>query len=530
MMDRRSFPDDTASGGFGEALATPPTPMLRLVRRPAQRLGNSMVDPAGRTLTGPAGSATLEPRMAQVLLALADAAGAVVTRDRLIADCWAGQVVGDDSINRAIAGVRRAGREAGADFTIITVAKAGYRLSVPSPEAPVTARVVPRRQVLFAGMAGAAALTGWWAWDRDDPAVGALIANGRAALRDELPDDAAQGVGFLTEAVARAPDNAEAWGMLALALTNAAEYAPVSKIAAVVRRCETAARRALAIDPDQPDARGALVLIRPTFGDWLGSEQRLRSFLATAPASAPATAIAWSALAMLMQGVGRCGEAVRCSRRAVAIDPLSPVFQYRLAYQLWSTGRTGDADRAIDRALQLWPRHPAVWYARLVLFGTTGRVRPALAMLDEPDGTTRPQAFAMWRRALLALDDGGSRATEAAAAEVLAGAGRGSGGAVNAILLLAALGSAQDALNVAEGYLLRRGPLIGTLGYAPDQPRVNDQRWRKTMMLWLPVTDPVRALPGFEPLVRDLGMAAYWRAAGVRPDYLSRPMQGSTTS
>jgi hypothetical protein len=41
-----------------------------------------------------------------------------------------------------------------------------------------------------------------------------------------------------------------------------------------------------------------------------------------------------------------------------------------------------------------------------------------------------------------------------------------------------------------------------------------------TQFLFLPSMGEVRAHPRFEGLMRDSGMAAYWRASGHRPDHL----------
>ena len=71
----------------------------------------------------------VEPRIMQVLLALARAAGEIVTRDQLIADCWQGRVVGEDAINRVISRLRQAGRQIGDGvFRIETVTHGGYRM------------------------------------------------------------------------------------------------------------------------------------------------------------------------------------------------------------------------------------------------------------------------------------------------------------------------------------------------------------------------------------------------------------------
>ena len=67
------------------------------------RLGDLQVRPAVRGLAGPGGTETLEPRVMQVLVALARAGGEVVSRDGLIASCWEGRIVGEDAIQRCIA-------------------------------------------------------------------------------------------------------------------------------------------------------------------------------------------------------------------------------------------------------------------------------------------------------------------------------------------------------------------------------------------------------------------------------------------
>jgi Tol biopolymer transport system component len=83
----------------------------------------------------------------QVLVALAQARDAVVSRDDLIARCWEGRIVGEDAINRAIGRLRRLS-EATGSFTIETIARVGYRLRAPSPgvaapPAPAAASAAP---------------------------------------------------------------------------------------------------------------------------------------------------------------------------------------------------------------------------------------------------------------------------------------------------------------------------------------------------------------------------------------------------
>jgi TolB-like protein/DNA-binding winged helix-turn-helix (wHTH) protein len=91
-------------------------------------LGEIEVRPSTRELLSRKQREVLEPRVMQVLVALARRRGEVVSRDDLIAWCWSGRVVGEDAINRCISIIRRIARTHG-EFSVQTVARVGYRLS-----------------------------------------------------------------------------------------------------------------------------------------------------------------------------------------------------------------------------------------------------------------------------------------------------------------------------------------------------------------------------------------------------------------
>src|SRR3982750_4531860 len=97
-------------------------------------LGGVIVSPSTRALRGPDGTEDIEPRVMQVLVVLAEAAGQVVTRETLFNRCWGGVYVGDDSLNRAVAAVRRAVETVGGRFQVETIPRTGYRLVVPKGE------------------------------------------------------------------------------------------------------------------------------------------------------------------------------------------------------------------------------------------------------------------------------------------------------------------------------------------------------------------------------------------------------------
>lgn len=80
---------------------------LDLAGEPDFAIGALAVRPSACEVEAAGEVHKLEPRVMQVLVALARAKGAVVSRDDLIQTCWGGVVVGDDAINRVLGKVRR---------------------------------------------------------------------------------------------------------------------------------------------------------------------------------------------------------------------------------------------------------------------------------------------------------------------------------------------------------------------------------------------------------------------------------------
>jgi DNA-binding winged helix-turn-helix (wHTH) protein/tetratricopeptide (TPR) repeat protein len=515
---------DLAKHPTGEPLLT----TGELAAREDFTLGGVIVSPSTRALRGPLGSVDLEPRVMQVLVVLADAAGQVVTRETLFNRCWGGVYVGDDSLNRAVAAVRRAVAAVGGRFEIDTIPRTGYLLKVPQgdgtdaesrqPDEGRDGRLSRRGALVAGGAVAALSAAGLWlaTRDRGDPRATALIAKGRQAMLASMPDSDSQATRYLREAVRLDPDNAEAWGLLSLVLRDAAEEAPVDGVSKAVMETQTAANRALALDPKEPNARTALVTVRPEFGRWADTEDGLRAILRDTPNCVPAL----SYLVIILQSVGRARESFDLNEKALALEPLSPVHLFRRGVKLWILGDTAAADLAIDRALQLWPRQPAVWHGRLMIFAFTGRADAGLALVNDVASRPAlpPEFFDNWRVSLQALATRSPRDIAAARNMNLAAAPKNPSFAVWAMMALSALGELDAAFTVADGTLLRRGPLIGTLAAGKGQLGVNDQYWRRTMNLFTPATAAMRADPRFRALCEGMGMMAYWRKRGIWPD------------
>lgn len=109
---------------------------IDLAREADFQIGAMHVRPSHREVRLAGAPTTLEPRVMQVLIALARSAGEVVSKWDLIQSCWEGRSVGDDAINRCVAGVRRL--EDAGGIKVTTIHRVGYRLTETSePVQPI---------------------------------------------------------------------------------------------------------------------------------------------------------------------------------------------------------------------------------------------------------------------------------------------------------------------------------------------------------------------------------------------------------
>ncbi len=134
---------------------------IDLARQTDFALGRLTIRPSICEVTAGSRSIRLEPRVMQVLVALARARGAVVSRDDLIASCWGGRIVGEDAINRCIARLRRLFEATGSGVSISTFSKVGYRLDLAGDETGglLSAQSTRGRRASWALILAVAALT-----------------------------------------------------------------------------------------------------------------------------------------------------------------------------------------------------------------------------------------------------------------------------------------------------------------------------------------------------------------------------------
>jgi hypothetical protein len=456
-------------------------------------LGGLRIRPGIRTLEGPAARLTVEPLVMRLLVQLSRRAGEVVTRHEILENCWGSATVGDDSLNRVVAALRRALAQAGGELAVIdTVPRAGYLL-----------RLSP----------GPAASPG----GRPPPYVQRAIEEGLASIRLGLPEPDHLRLEVLRRAAASEPRNARVWGMLALLCRHAAEYAEPPAASPFLAECEQSADRALSLAPGQEEARAALATVAPLFGRWLEAREQLTAIL-----DGGASFVAAHELAIVEMATGRARAAKSIVDGLLQRDPLAACLHYKSIYQTWSVGDLTAMDHVADRASQLWPLHPAVWTARFWTLAFTGRVHAALRMLNE--GTRPhlpPPALGLLRTLARAGAEDDPAGRDAAVEACRRAARTGPTLAVTSLFGLGLLGRVDQQLEVAKAYFLREGPAPVPVSHARDEPSINDQHRRVTQILFTPACAGLRAHPEFSALCDRVGLAAYWRAARLTPDFLA---------
>lgn len=477
----------------------------------------------------------------QVLVAMAQAPGATISRDELVERCWDGRIVGDNAVHRAISRLRLLGEDFGGAFTIETVPRIGYRLEAATdadPTPPASAdpasrfdaaddsapskKKGPDRRMLVGAIAGTALALGgtgiWWR-GRRSRAMTDLLAQGDEAMRVGLPADSLRAVDLYRQAADADTASALAWGRHALACAICADFVPPARTAGLVADANLSARRALTIDRDQADARGSMAILPPYFGDWQAAEQRMNQVLDRHPRHLRTR----DARAFLLGAVGRIRESALDRLTLIDHNPVDAGYMFRMIYGYWFLDRTGDADRLADRLLQSWPAHPGAWFARMWVLIFTGRADRALAHLE--DAAFRPalpEAMVTGLRlALQAMVTRRPGDIAAAVDDIRQSFIESPTAAINALMILNGLDAIDEAFAVADAYLLETGPLIARLNWRPGDPQINDHGRRKTNMLFTPACAPMRADPRFLELTDRIGLSGYWQRLAVTPDFLA---------
>ena len=501
-----------------------------LAHEPPFALGTVSVEPATRQISRDGCHQTLEPRVMQVLVALARAKEAIVTRDELTQWCWEGRIVGEDAINRALSRIRAVAAGIGERrFRVETITKVGYRLLV-EPAPPVGDCLASpslqegfrhgdySRRALIGGAALVAASIGVVAWRhaptgyRPTPEALALYRMGVAARSQGLVATSDQATSYFRQAIRADPAFADAWGALSRQLANGLSGKTDRTIAGAADEATSAARRALALDPRQIDALGTLTLVQARYRRWASYERSLRRFLDDHGDYRPALI----ELAMLYADVARWDQSIAILQRIRTSSPLLPGPSNLLCLALWSAGRNEEAEIESVRAMERWPRFHGMWFTRMLLLTYGGDPERALAFAAnrdvQPSGASAEHVIEKRIATARALISGEAARIADVRSTLLDGVDEEILNAPQAVRFLGAIGDKTTVFELLDAYFRRRGPYAreAMTPIGPMAPIMTD-------FLFHPTSRIMWDDPRFAALTRDIGLDEYWRSAGFVP-------------
>jgi len=214
------------------------------------------------------------------------------------------------------------------------------------------------------------------ACDGEDPEAYRAWLRGQYQMGRPSPERARRAVAQFQQALERDPACARAYAGLAYAYRALAVVADAEP-RVVFPLAQAAVDRALALDPELAEAHVARGWIQLWYDwDWDGAEAAFRRALELDPGLAEAH----FGLGNLYMHTGRMEQAREAMRQALALDPLSPLFN---AIGGWAIAHAGQPNQHLDRALELDPDYFLARIMRAVARQRGGDAQGALADLEQ---------------------------------------------------------------------------------------------------------------------------------------------------
>jgi len=320
-----------------------------------------------------------------------------------------------------------------------------------------------------------------------DPEAYELYLQGQFFWNRRAPGDEERAGRHFRRAVDIDPQFARAWVGLAGVYWVQADYSDRGR--ATLKRMGEALDRALAIDPELPEAHARATAYHMAVGnERLRQEhwQKARE-LGLEPGRENWLVLNYSAYYAVRRGEYK--RALRIVERVLEIDPLSAVAHANHGYHLMAAGRFDEAMAAFDKSVELNPAMEAEHdIPRTFILALTGRHEAAIARARAwPDGPDRDQVLAKSNYALGRKD----------AAE-------------NAVNRLRARPGGDAAIRLAEVAACRGQPDAAFDWLAKFNQRVTENENRMFLLPWedrvrmSPWLRPLRDDPRWEPMIESL--------------------------
>src|SRR5437764_1377413 len=308
-----------------------------------------------------------------------------------------------------------------------------------------------------------------------------LYLKGRVLWGKRGGDNIRQAIGFYEQAIVRDPNYAPAYAALAEAYVILPIYTDASAREAYAK-AKAAALKALQLDDKLAEAHNALAMVLFLYLDIAGSIPEFQRAIALNPNYA--TAHHWYGFDPL-PALGRVDEAIAESKRAVELDPLSPVINSDLGSNLMVARRYDEAIVQLRKTLEMDPTFSLAHGALGEALQFKGDLPGAIAEYTKAQELGADPSFRVLMAAAKAQSGDKDAAVRMLAELEEASRNREIPGAQRAVLYLS-LGNRTEAIRCLEQSVADHDS--------------QDVAWIKVYPKW----DPLRGDPRFEALVQKV--------------------------
>ncbi len=301
-----------------------------------------------------------------------------------------------------------------------------------------------------------------------------LYWRGRYFRSQRTPEGVLKSLDLFEQAIRRDADYAPAYSALADSYSMCAFHG-LTPMSDAMPKARAAADKALALDPNLPEAHGVSAWMRFFYDwDWPAAEKEFTRAIELDPGYAPGR----QCHAFALVARGRCSDAIAESRRALALDPLSYVASNDLGMLLYFCRQYGEA---IDQARVTLEMRPGLSAARVVrgsACAMLGRHAEAIADLRAIP-LSEAHLSAQGRLGYAYAVAGRREEARAILADLAARGRRGQQVYAQMAAVRAGLGETSEALGLLEESWKRREGEAVFIGVEPMlDPVRKDPRWR----------------------------------------------------
>lgn len=193
---------------------------------------------------------------------------------------------------------------------------------------------------------------------------------GLAAWNKRTDADLLRALGYFEQATKLQPDYAAAWAGVANTYAVVPTWIDSMIGTKVMPKARAAAEKALALDPDLPEAHAALGWVAAMLDyNWREADKHFEKAVALNPSYA--TALQWHGEALL----GRdADKAIALAKRAIEADPLSKVVRLQLGHAYYCAGQVDSAMSTYEQVIAMDSTWASAYYTTAaVLVGLKDR-------------------------------------------------------------------------------------------------------------------------------------------------------------